>query len=251
VFPSGAKLLGVEYAGSSDWTSTSCISVILPDAELRRYFLKVYRSLSRPIDASHYLKYDALHRTRLNISQAASGATGRTILQGEFTASCTIYATMPSFIPKPHGWGSYAASDTYFLLSDYLDISPGLPRPDKFNPRLAELQRITPPNGMFGFAEATCDGAIPHRVAWKTNWGDFYAELLRGVLEFDTAANGSWAELDLVVDRTITRLIPRLLGVLQADGRQIKPSLIHGDLYEGNIGTDAKTGEIVVWDASS
>lgn len=133
-----------------------------------------------------------------------------------------------------------------------MQIDPHLPDPDKFTARLAALHlTATSPNGKFGFPEPTCDGALPHRVAWKSNWGDFYGELLRGVLEHDTAANGKWEELDVIVNRTITNVIPRLLGVLQEDGRQLRPALIHGDMYSGNLGTNTETGEIVIFDASS
>lgn len=160
---------------------------------------------------------------------------------------------MPLFIPKPHGWGKFhAPSDIYFVLSDYVPILPGPPDHDKLSARLAELHRTTTShNGMFGFEETTCDGALPHCVEWKNNWGDFYSALLRGVLEHDAVANGRWADLDFIADRIITVVIPRLLGVLQADGRQLKPALIHGDLHEGNIGTDARTGDVIIWDASS
>jgi fructosamine-3-kinase len=45
-------------------------------------------------------------------------------------------------------------------------------------------------------------------------------------------------------------VVPKLLRPLEADGRKVKPCLIHGDLWDGNIGTDAKTGEIYIFDAS-
>ncbi|KAI1777246.1 Fructosamine kinase-domain-containing protein [Hypoxylon cercidicola] len=50
---------------------------------------------------------------------------------------------------------------------------------------------------------------------------------------------------------TLEQLIPRLLNPLTADGRSIKPCLIHGDLWESNIGTDANTGELYIFDACS
>lgn len=43
-------------------------------------------------------------------------------------------------------------------------------------------------------------------------------------------------------------VIPTLLGALQSDGRNITPSLIHGDLWENNVGTDVETGETVLFD---
>jgi fructosamine-3-kinase len=46
----------------------------------------------------------------------------------------------------------------------------------------------------------------------------------------------------------LDHVIPRLLGPLESDGRQVKPCLIHGDLWEDNIGTHTKTGDIFLVD---
>ena len=67
----------------------------------------------------------------------------------------------------------------------------------------------------------------------KRDWATFFGKLLRGVLKHDTEANVIWPELEAAAVHIITGFIPRLLGVLQADGRELKPSLIHGDCWEG------------------
>ena len=46
-------------------------------------------------------------------------------------------------------------------------------------------------------------------------------------------------------------MLPKLIGPLEAEGRTVKPCLLHGDLWEGNIGTDPETGDIFIFDASS
>ena len=62
--------------------------------------------------------------------------------------------------------------------------------------------------------------------------------------------NKPWNELEIAVDRTLSQVIPRLLGALESAGRSIKPCLIHGDLWEGNIGTEYETGNIFIFDAA-
>ena len=62
--------------------------------------------------------------------------------------------------------------------------------------------------------------------------------------------NGHWTELDTAIETTLAEVIPRLVGILERDGRRIKPCLIHGDLWESNIGTDARTGNIYIFDAA-
>jgi protein-ribulosamine 3-kinase len=47
-----------------------------------------------------------------------------------------------------------------------------------------------------------------------------------------------------------THVVPKVLGALEADRRVVKRVWIHGDLWDGNIGTDFESGEIYVFDAS-
>ncbi len=155
---------------------------------------------------------------------------------GEFTSVTKIHSLIPGLVPAPHGWGKYKAGspDTYFFLSDFLDMDTSAPEPAQFTARVAELhQKSKSPNGMFGFEVTTCDGKLPHTVAWEKNWATFFGKLLRGVLKLDTEVNGVWPELEAAADQLITGVIPRLLGILQADGRELKPGLIHGDCWEG------------------
>lgn len=46
-------------------------------------------------------------------------------------------------------------------------------------------------------------------------------------------------------------MVPRLLLPLQSDGRVLKPSLIHGDCWDGNTAVDRKSGEAFIFDACS
>ena len=50
------------------------------------------------------------------------------------------------------------------------------------------------------------------------------------VMAEDFKTNEPWPELEKVEERIISRVIPRLIGALEADGRSVKPCLIHADL---------------------
>ena len=77
------------------------------------------------------------------------------------------------------------------------------------------------------------------------------ARLRKHVAQLDHETNGHWEALEKIEERIFSHVIPRLVGVLESEGRSIKPCLIHGDLWEGNTGTTFDTGNIYTFDAAS
>jgi len=161
-----------------------------------------------------------------------------------------IYNTLPDFAPQPRGYGECRDTNSHFFVCDYLTLDHELPDPVGLGKKLAKLHRVSEsPTGKFGFHCTTYDGMLPLNTTWDSNWTSFFTTLMRDVYQLDIKVNGFWQELDDVMQVTLTKLIPRLLDPLTADGRSIKPCLIHGDLWESNIGTDVHTGEIYIFDA--
>ena len=175
-------------------------------------------------------------------------------MEGEFNAMTALYEAMPTFVPTPHAWGKFdlPSPQTYFFLCDFVDMNNKLPNPSQFASRLAELHRNSKsPNGKFGFHIPTCHGRFPQCVEWNSSWTSFFTKLLDDVLHKDLQTNGPWPALEKVSQRILSHVLPRLIGGLEADGRFVKPSLIHGDLWEGNIGTEFETGNIFIFDAGA
>lgn len=77
----------------------------------------------------------------------------------------------------------------------------------------------------------------------------FFGKLLKGVYQHDVRVNGLWEKLDDAMELILSKVVPRLLGALEEDGRAVKPCLIHGDLWEENIGTEPPTGELYIFDS--
>ena len=158
-------------------------------------------------------------------------------------------------VPKAVGWGDYhnGESQVYFYLADYheMDLSAA-PDPVSFTAKIAELhQNGTSPTGMFGFAVPTVIGILERTVTWEKSWAKSFTHQLKDVIRYDRETNGIWPELEAASAQLVDVIIPRLLGVLQSEGREIKPTLIHGDLWEQNIGIDMETGETVIFDPGS
>ena len=175
-------------------------------------------------------------------------------MEGEFNAMMEIYKTLPSLVPKPITWGMFRLPtvDTYFLLCDFIDMDNRLPDPARLCSRITELHRKSvSPTGKFGFHIPTCHGKFKQFLEWDGNWASFFGKMLADALRLDNETNEHWPELDSVAERTLLRVIPRLLGALQTEGREIKPCLIHGDLWEGNIGIAYEDNQIKIFDAGA
>jgi fructosamine-3-kinase len=224
--PKGRTFVSVEHFGTSAWTITGKVTALGPDKSEEYYFVKI-----------------------------AYGDTGRIMLGGEYESSKIIYDTMPDFIPQPIGFGRYRGPgpETYFYLSEFVDMDVTTPPdPAEFTSRLAQLHKLSKsPTGKFGFAVQTCDGDRAHVVDWQESWAVFYRNLFLGVCELDLKRNGPWPEYERAIEQVASKVIPRLLEPLQANGRKLKPCIIHGDLWEGNMGINMETGDSLLFDAGS
>ena len=174
-----------------------------------------------------------------------------------------MHKLVPNFVVKPYTWGQLknAERPTYFLLLDFKPLNKSplqrgnngfvLADPVKLSARLIEMHlKSESPNGQFGFPITTYDGARSQVVDWDPSWTSFFTKLLTEAYRHDTNTNGIWPELDEVFKKVVTQLIPRLIGVMESDGRSIKPSLVHGNLWEGNIGVDQENDDPWIFDAS-
>lgn len=175
------------------------------------------------------------------------------MMKGEFNSMTALYSVMPSFVPEPVAWGKYKASppDTYFFLCDFLDMDHQMPDPVDLCARLVELHRSSEsPTGKFGFHVKTCHGKIVQNNNWDANWTSYFTELVTNFYEVELGINGPWQEYEEAFKQLCEHAIPQILDPLQADGRILKPCLVHGDLWEENTGTNLKTGETVAFDAA-
>ena len=175
--------------------------------------------------------------------------------EGEFHSASAIDAVISELVPKAVGWGHYKnhnLQDVYFFLGDFHDmvLTEEPPDPAHFMSQIAMMhQKGTSPNGMFGFPVATVCGIMERTVTWEQSWAKSFTHQLKDVIKYDNKTNGPWPEYDAACKQLIDVVIPRLLGALQSDGRKLKPSLIHGDLWEQNIGIDMETDKAVLFDA--
>ena len=242
--PRGLTILSADSYGSSAWSVTARINAKKPNGTPARFFLKVRLGHCSAAQA----------KSGRSVFKCTTESSGQAQLAGEFAAMSELYKTIPSLVPQPRAYGQLRlkAPATYFFICDFVNISDRLPDPASLATRLAELHRNSvSPTGKFGFHVPTYDGKLPQTTDWDSSWPSYFGKLLTGVLRLDIEVNGPWKELEDLAERVVQEVVPRLLGALESDGRSIKPCLIHGDLWEGNIGTDIETGNIYIFDACS
>lgn len=171
------------------------------------------------------------------------------MLSSEHESMRAIHSLTPDFVPKPIAWGTYESiPDTYFLLTEFRDMRPDMPDPDKFAARLSALhQNSESPEGKFGFHARTHAGNLP--TEWEDSWEVFFTKSMRQALDLEIEAKGNDPEFDELIPTLFNTVIPRLLRPLESDGRRVKPSLVHGDLWFANSGIDADTDEPLIFDA--
>ncbi|KLU86621.1 hypothetical protein MAPG_05633 [Magnaporthiopsis poae ATCC 64411] len=221
----GAKPIRAVKFGKSLWGTTAKIIVELPDGKRRNYFIKV----------------------------VSNGETGRLMCMGEYESLKAIHATVPGFCPEPYAYGAYSSDPaTHFLLVEFRYIGSQPAEPQQLAAGLAELHKQSrSPTGKFGFHMRTCHSQIDQAVGfWDDSWCAVFSSHLGHVINHAKPVL-QWPEFNVVADLTLSRVVPRLLLPLQAEGRILKPSLVHGDCWDGNTATDKKTGKAFVFDVCS
>ncbi|KAK4447250.1 Fructosamine kinase-domain-containing protein [Podospora aff. communis PSN243] len=183
------------------------------------------------------------------------GELGMHMCHGEFESLQAIDAVSPGFVPKPCGWGEIGdEEETYFLLVEFRHIlrqtQPA--SPIQLSGRLADMHlRSVSPTGKFGFHIPTCHAKIIQAVnTWDASWCVVFTRHLSHIINLASLIFNSPA-FNTISKLLLAKVVPRLLLPLQAEGRVLKPCLIHGDCWDGNTAVDGTTGETFVFDACS
>lgn len=186
---------------------------------------------------------------------------------GEHASLKAIYDAVPSLCPRAYGHGQFISQpSTSFLVTDFLKIT-SRSAPKSSAPSLAAMLaklHTTPapiPDGynrtMFGFPVTTCCGDTPQDNSFKSSWAEFYANnRLRFILRRSETANGLDQQLHALVEKTASKVVPRLLGDEHLNqGQGVVPVVVHGDLWSGNAGVgtvgNSNKARDVVYDSSA
>lgn len=173
---------------------------------------------------------------------------------GEFESQRELQKYLPENIAVPlaHGLLMNDNSASFFLAAFRNLDEEKVADADTLAKVLGHLHgNSESPAGKFGFHCTTYNGFAPLLNDWCDTWEEYFSRQLRSdirwmhehcVLEHDT-------EFDLVAEEFLQKVIPRLLRPLETGGRSIKPSLCHGDVWQGNVQIDMDTQEPILFDS--
>ena len=84
---------------------------------------------------------------------------------------------------------------------------------------------------------------------WTDSWEEYFARQFCSDVSFLQNVYGEDSELAYLTEAFIQKVVARLLRPLQTGGKNIKPTLCHGDLSVGNVQIDVNTNQPIVFDS--
>jgi fructosamine-3-kinase len=234
--PADSKNIWVAPHGASFRSITTKIDTELPDGSQKSYFVKVRQA------ALCCFMTDS--RKQLYIAPNA-----KALALGEYLSSQAMYAIIPDNTPRPMGRGVLAKdSNKHFIVFDFIDMIEELPPVAELAGVIAKLhQNSVSPNGKFGFGVPTSQ-SLQLENTWRDTWEEFFTRVFRDTVELEQRAQGQNNELLELAQQICEKVIPRLLRPMENDGRTLKPTLLHGALWHGNIGLNALTDSVILFD---
>eukprot|EP00546_Thalassionema_frauenfeldii_P011604 CAMPEP_0178927020 /NCGR_PEP_ID=MMETSP0786-20121207/18908_1 /TAXON_ID=186022 /ORGANISM="Thalassionema frauenfeldii, Strain CCMP 1798" /LENGTH=314 /DNA_ID=CAMNT_0020602311 /DNA_START=154 /DNA_END=1098 /DNA_ORIENTATION=- len=211
--------------GSSDWASFRQVCVSDPPTPDTSFFVKTSSRSAKEMFEGEALGLQAMYE--------CSG-------DGEFALR----------IPKVFHWGDASSDRGSYLIMEYLKFG-GSSGQKSLGKAMAQMHLASPSatagnsDGKFGFPVDNTIGGTPQPNPWTSggsteDWVAFFRDHRIG------------HQLDLAGDQNMIEqwkkdIAPRLGGLF--DGLEVRPSILHGDLWSGNIGS--ANGKPSVFDPAS
>lgn len=174
----------------------------------------------------HRATTDQGYRLFIKVSREAVS-----MFEGEAVGLNAMYATKTIRAPKVYHFGSLNATDGSYIIMEALELHGAYAMED-LGKNLAQMHLAEPvftnaQNGNFGFPVNNTIGATLQPNGWLDDWVEFFKEKRlrhQALLTGDTN----------LIDKT-KRLCARLDDLFEDVKGTVKPSLIHGDFWSGNV----------------
>ncbi|TGJ87344.1 hypothetical protein E0Z10_g1498 [Xylaria hypoxylon] len=171
--------------------------------------------------------------------------------RGEFESQKELQKCLPDNVGLPLAYGTLELDpSSSFFLTAFRHMSEKVVDPQPLAEVLSQLHRSSfSPTGKFGFHVTTFNGAVPLINDWCDSWEEYFGRQLKADIQWLHSVRGPDPKFDEVAEIFFEKVIPRLLRPLESGGRKIKPALVHGDVWPGNVQLDPATRRVILYDS--
>lgn len=220
--PKGSKVIWVQTHGATHWAISKKIDTEL-NGEKKSYFVKIFTVPGND-----------------------------KMVRGEYEATKALHEVIPDNVPESIAYGPLADDPTrHFFLAEFRYMSDELPDAEDLVAALTKIHSSPSPTGKWGFHVTTFQGPTPYVTSWTDTWEELFTNIFTSQLKEEREVQGPHPEMERMGKIIIEKVIPRLIRPLETGDRPIKPVLLHGDLWHGNIGIDLKSDQPVFYDCGS
>ncbi|KAI0561151.1 Fructosamine/Ketosamine-3-kinase [Gracilaria domingensis] len=166
---------------------------------------------------------------------------------GEKESLSAMFNTHTIRVPEVYHCGSLRGIEGSFIIMEALDLYSVFDQA-RLGENLAKMHLAEPTideakEGKFGFVVDNTLGPTPQPNGWMDDWVEFFRERrLRHQLMLTNDSN---------LIRKGNELCSRLDELFEDVKGTIKPSILHGDLWSGNVNGVGKSAEPVIYDPAS
>ncbi|RWA04491.1 hypothetical protein EKO27_g10613 [Xylaria grammica] len=226
--PHGCEVINVTPLGLSENCDTTRIEVRLSDGSTKEFFEK-----------------------------SSTGQHGFELMRAHYESESSLYRFIPDNVPPPIAFVTYRSNpDRHSFLMEFVDmVDDELPGPEPFMETIASLHRESSgksPTGKFGFPIDTKFAHLTTPNHWDASWESWWTKHMDMVFKREVRERGARSqEEDALVDFYLNKAIPRYIRPLETGGRSIQPTLLHTDLWPGNVKFKLDNETVCIFDANA
>jgi len=164
---------------------------------------------------------------------------GPTMFEAEAIGLNAMHSTNTIRVPKPFKVGSLFGRGSYIIM-EFIEFGSSRSEQRKLGRKLAEMHKAGISDKGFGFMVDNTIGSTPQVNSWTSDWVTFYSEHRLGYQL--RLAQQRYMDND-IYDKG-QRLLQKLPQLFK--DTEIKPCLLHGDLWSGNISSDMNNEPVIL-----
>eukprot|EP00271_Cylindrocystis_brebissonii_P007256 TRINITY_DN20576_c0_g1_i1.p1 TRINITY_DN20576_c0_g1~~TRINITY_DN20576_c0_g1_i1.p1 ORF type:complete len:368 (+),score=32.31 TRINITY_DN20576_c0_g1_i1:36-1139(+) len=164
---------------------------------------------------------------------------GPAMFEAEACGLEAMFRTGAIRVPKPLKVGPLPRRGS-FIIMEFIEFGASKGGQAELGRRLAQMHKAGTTDRGFGFDVDNTIGSTPQKNTWTSNWVDFFRDERLGYQLHLAREQYLDTELYSKGQELLARL-PDLLG-----GLDVRPALLHGDLWSGNITADREGNPVIL-----